>query len=182
MAKNETKLQHILPQASATDHQALLKARVATPRRRRQICKTTLPWRRPAATAWATAVCQTGRTAARNSTFHGAGRPVLHRHTARFAQPYGPFRAAIRPRARPRATFVGFYYRLGSHGLRPLPCPDGHRPANRRHPDAIPIHMAVRCPCRAPACRRGQRRRQPSRGRAEARGLQGGLSACEAWH
>lgn len=175
MVKNETKLQYMLPQANATEHQALLKAWVATPRRRRQICKTTLPWRRPGATAWATAVCQTGRTAAQNSTFHGAGRPALHRHTARFAQPYG--RGLARG---PRLS--AFITALAATAYAPLPCPGGHRPANRRHPDAIPIHMAVRCPCRASACRRGQRRRQPSRGRAEARGLQGGLSACEAWH
>lgn len=118
MAKNETKLQHILPQANATDHQALLKARVATPRRRRQICKTTLPWRRPAATAWATAVCQTGRTAARNSTFHGAGRPVLHRHTARFAQPYG--RGLARG---PRLS--AFITALAATAYAPCPAPAG---------------------------------------------------------
>lgn len=175
MAKNETKLQYMLPRANATDHQALLKARVATPSRRRQICKTTLPWRRPGATAWATAVCQTGRTAAQNSTFHGAGRPVLHRHTARFAQPYG--RGLARG---PRLS--AFITALAATAYAPCPAPAGIglQTAGTQTPfQSTWLSGALAVPL---ACRRGQRRRQPSRGRAEARGLQGGLSACEAWH
>lgn len=147
MAKNETKLQYMLPRANATEHQALLKAWVTTPRRRRQICKTTLPWRRPGATAWATAVCQTGRTAAQNSTFHGAGRPVLHRHTARFAQPYG--RGLARG---PRLS--AFITALAATAYAPSPAPAGiglqtagtqtpFNPHGCQVPLPCPLHAAV---------------------------------------
>ena len=142
------KLQYMLPQANATEHQALLKARVATPRRRRQICKTTLPWRRPAATAWATAVCQTGRTAAQNSTFHGAGRPVLHHHTAvrpAAASDYGLARG-------PRLS--AFITALAATAYAPCPAPAGIglQTAGTQTPFqstwlsgalAVPLHAAV---------------------------------------